>query len=86
MRSSSSMERAAEGRNNLSLLKLPPASPELNPVELLWRQLRQRYLANRCFKNDEDFMHACCQAWNGLTALPGTLHQLGTRSWATWEP
>lgn len=79
-------ERAAEGRNNLSLLKLPPASPELNPVELLWQPLRQRDLANRCFKDNEDLVQACCEAWNAFTALPGMLHRLGTRPWATLEP
>lgn len=62
-------ERAAEGRNNLSLLKLPPASPELNPVEWLWQLLRQRYLVNRCFKDNEHLVQACCEAWNAFTAL-----------------
>jgi len=34
---------------NVSLLPLPPASPELNPTEQVWQVLRDRYLANRCF-------------------------------------
>lgn len=79
-------ERAAQGQDNVSLLKLPPASPELNPVELLWQQLRQRYLANRCFQDHEELVQACCEAWNEFTAIPGALHQLGTRPWATLEP
>jgi hypothetical protein len=29
--------------DNLTLLALPPRSPELNPAEMLWRELRQRY-------------------------------------------
>ncbi len=32
---------------NLTLLVLPPYSPELNPAEMLWREMRQRYLSNR---------------------------------------
>ncbi len=43
--------------DNLTLLKLPPYSPELNPIEQVW--LRQHYLANRCFKGDEDIVDAC---------------------------
>jgi hypothetical protein len=29
---------------NITLLPLPPASPELNPTEQVWQQLRDRYL------------------------------------------
>ena len=36
---------------NLSILPLPTASPELNPTEQVWRQLREDELANRCFKD-----------------------------------
>ena len=31
---------------NISLWHLPPYSPELNPVELIWRELRKRYFNN----------------------------------------
>ena len=33
----------------LSLLYLPPYSPELNPVERIWRFLRERFLSHRVF-------------------------------------
>ena len=41
--------KALAGRvpTNLSLLPLPPYSPELNPMELVWQDLRRRDLANR---------------------------------------
>ena len=35
--------------DNISLLALPPYSPELNPVENIWQYLRQNHLANRVF-------------------------------------
>jgi transposase len=35
--------------DNLTLRYLPPYSPELNPAERLWRELRQRNLSNRVF-------------------------------------
>ncbi|HCH3754399.1 TPA: transposase, partial [Vibrio parahaemolyticus] len=28
-------------------MKLPPYSPELTPIEQVWRWLRQRYLAHQ---------------------------------------
>jgi transposase len=33
---------------NMSLLPLPAGSPELNPTEQVWQQLRDCSLANRC--------------------------------------
>ena len=39
---------------NVSILLLPPYSPELNPAELIWRQLRQRKLSNRLYPTIDD--------------------------------
>jgi hypothetical protein len=36
---------------NMRLVKLPPYSPELNPVEHLWDDLREKSFHNRVFKN-----------------------------------
>jgi transposase len=36
--------------DNLQLHFLPPYSPELNPQEHIWEELRERYLHNRVFK------------------------------------
>lgn len=68
---------------NVTLLKLPPAAPELNPTEQVWQQLRRHHLANRCFSDYEDIVQACCEAWNAFTSLPGTIRQLCARQWAT---
>ena len=34
---------------NIKLLKLPPYSPELNPVENIWDELREKFFHNRVF-------------------------------------
>lgn len=34
---------------NVSLVLLPPYSPELNPAEQIWNVLRRKYFANRVF-------------------------------------
>lgn len=36
-------------RDHVSLIRLPPYSPELNPVELLWDELREKEFANKVF-------------------------------------
>ena len=36
---------------NMRLVKLPPYSPELNPVEHIWDDLREKSFHNRVFKS-----------------------------------
>lgn len=67
---------------NISLLKLPPYSPELNPVENVWQFLRQNYLSNRVFGTYADILDACCDAWNAFIALPERVKSITERSWA----
>jgi hypothetical protein len=40
--------------DNLVLMHLPPYSPELNPVELLWREIRRKYFHNKIFNSLDD--------------------------------
>ncbi len=54
---------------NISLVPLPPKSPELNPAENVWQYLRQNWLSNRVFDSYEAIVEASCQAWNNLTDL-----------------
>jgi transposase len=68
--------------DNISLLPLPPYSPELNPVENVWQFLRQNYLANRVFDSYDAIVDACCDAWNALTAQPERITSIASRSWA----
>ena len=70
----------------LSLLPLPPKSPELNPVENLWQFLRQNKLSNRIFADYEAILTAACDAWNSLLADSARITSIGTRQWATIAP
>jgi len=55
---------------NMRLLSLPPYSPELNPVENLWDELREKFFHNRAF----DSMDALeDQLQTGLLALENDL-------------
>src|SRR6185312_1778243 len=68
---------------NLSLLPLPPKSPELNPIENVWEYLRQNQLSLRVWPDYEAIVATCCAAWNALMATPGRLASLTRRDWAT---
>ena len=67
---------------NISLLPLPPYSPELNPVENLWQFLRQNTLANRVFDSYDAIVDVCCDAWNTLLAMPERVASITSRDWA----
>ena len=68
--------------DNITLLCLPAASPELNPVEQIWQVLRDNWLANRCYDGYEAIVDACCEAWNWFVDMPNRVQQLCSRSWA----
>lgn len=68
--------------SNISLLPLPPASPELNPTEQVWQVLRDEYLANRCYEDYDAIVFACCDAWNAFVDIPSRVRNLCSRSWS----
>ncbi len=47
---------------NITLLPLPPRSPELNPVENIWQFIRDNWLSNRVFTSYDDILDHCCYA------------------------
>ena len=59
--------KALEVPANMTLLYLPPYSPELNPVERLWAYLRSHYLSNRVYEDYDDLLTTSGTAWNQLT-------------------
>jgi hypothetical protein len=66
---------------NITLLHLPPASPELNPTENIWQYLRQSYLSNRVFGDYDAVVEASSSAWNKLINEAGRITSIATRSW-----
>ena len=64
--------------DNISLVPLPPYSPELNPVENVWQYLRANWLAISVFDDYDAIVDACCHAWNRFADNPDTrlLHHL----------
>lgn len=71
----------ADEFSNVSIIKLPPYSPELNPIEQVWSWMRQHCLANRTFKNYEDIVESVCKAWNTFTQCAVRVTQMCSRSW-----
>jgi hypothetical protein len=64
---------------NITLVFLPPYSPELNPAELIWSMLRRNYFANRVF---DSLNAATFQAENGLNRMSSD--KKGLQSLTNW--
>ena len=67
---------------NITLLKLPPYAPELNPVENIWEYLRGNGLSNTVFESYEDIVAKSCDAWMFFANDPDRVASVTTRDWA----
>ena len=66
---------------NMALVRLPPYSPELNPVEHLWEEIREKEFGNQVF---DSLGAAIAQAARGLKRLqnsPAALRSLTGWYW-----
>jgi transposase len=66
---------------NGTLVPLPPYSAELNPVERVWLDLRERCFSPRVFKDYRAIVAACCAAWHRLVTEPDRLRPLCDQPW-----
>jgi transposase len=71
---------------NVSLVMLPPYSPELNPVENVWQYLRANWLAISVFDDYDAIVEACCTAWNRFALRPDLVSSITSRKWAQVNP
>jgi hypothetical protein len=73
---------ALEIPDNITTIRLPGYSPELNPTENIWEYLRGNYLAFRVLDDYDAIVDTCCDAWNDLLATPERIASITRRSWA----
>lgn len=67
--------------DNITLVPLPPYSPECNPVERIWLYLREKFLSLQVFPDQAAIVDACCDAWNALVAEAGRIRSLCLQPW-----
>jgi len=67
---------------NVTLLRLPPYSPELNPMENVWQYLRQNKLAITVFDDYDHILGICCEAWNFFAKDKNAVASIASREWA----
>ena len=71
---------------NVTLFRLPPYAPELNPIENVWEYLRANKLAITVFDDYDDIVAKTCQAWNFFATDPVRIASITSRTWATVNP
>lgn len=49
--------------DNIIILRLPPYSPELNPIENLWHYLKSHFWSNRFYATYDALIDAAQDAW-----------------------
>ena len=67
---------------NVTLVRLPPYAPELNPLENVWEYLRGNKLAITIFDDYDDIVDKTCDAWNFFEQDPNRIASITTRTWA----
>jgi transposase len=55
---------------NIRLIMQPPYSPEVNPVEHVWDDIRENYFHNRVFSSLDVLTETLCHALNTLADEP----------------
>ena len=69
--------------DNLRLLFLPPYSPELNPQEHLWDELREKHFHNRVFDSIDALEDQLVSALRNLEDAPDRVQSMTARDWTT---
>jgi transposase len=68
---------------NVTVIELPPKSPELNPVENLWHYLRSHHWANRAYADYAHLRQAACDAWHESVLQPSIIHSVCAADYAS---
>ncbi len=64
---------------NIVLFFIPPYTPEMNPIEQIWKELRKRGFKNEIFSTLEKVVERLCDVICSLT--PEVVHSITGRNW-----
>ena len=71
--------KALEIPSNIRLIHLPPATPEMNPIEQIWKEIRKRGFKNEIFQTLEKVVDRLCLVICSLS--PETIKSITAREW-----
>lgn len=67
---------------NITLIRLPSYSPELNSAENIWEYLRKNKLSNTVFDSYDDILNKACEAWRFFDRNKAAVTSITQRDWA----
>ncbi|MFH1546685.1 MAG: transposase, partial [Patescibacteria group bacterium] len=67
--------------DNIEILKLPPYSPQLNPVENLWDEMREKFFANCVFRDMDAVEQQMIIALLSLESSPEKVRSIAGWQW-----
>jgi transposase len=70
----------------LHLLFLPPYSPELNPVEQIWKHLREHFFRNQAFDSLDLVIDRLCEGLSHLHQNPTIVQPMTCYDWLKTLP
>ena len=65
--------------SNIEIVHLPPYTPEMNPIEQIWKELRARGFRNEVFPTLEKVVDRLCEVLRSLSAQ--TIQSITGRTW-----
>ena len=65
--------------DNIRLLFLPPATPEMNPIEQIWKEIRKRGFRNEIFQTLDKVVDRLCDTVCSLSK--STIKSITGRKW-----
>ncbi len=70
---------------NITLITLPPYSPELNPIENLWHYLKSHHWSNRVYEDYNALFDAAEDAWRAVCLTPSNIQTICAAPYAECE-
>jgi putative transposase len=64
---------------NVEIFSLPPYTPEMNPIEQIWKEIRKRGFRNETFQTLDKVMKRLCDTICSLT--PSAISSITHRDW-----
>ena len=65
--------------DNIKIVHIPPYTPEMNPIEQIWRELRTQGFCNEVFQTLEKVMDRLSETINNLS--PDVVKSITLRDW-----
>jgi putative transposase len=59
--------KALDIPKNIKIIHLPPYTPEMNPIEAIWKEIRKRGFRNEIFQTLEKVVDRLCETIRSLT-------------------